>query len=106
MSARRFFISFLMIRRPPRSTLFPYTTLFRSLLPATLEPFPRPMILPTLLALAHGDDTGIQLLYFWAAVLLALTPLLIFGTIGVLAIRGMWREERAARNLEGKSEQA
>src|SRR3712207_8360243 len=23
-------ISFLMIRRPPRSTLFPYTTLFRS----------------------------------------------------------------------------
>src|ERR1051326_3964846 len=25
-----FFFSFLMIRRPPRSTLFPYTTLFRS----------------------------------------------------------------------------
>src|SRR3712207_8501499 len=25
---------FLMIRRPPRSTLFPYTTLFRSYLPA------------------------------------------------------------------------
>src|SRR3712207_7879088 len=25
-------IFFLMIRRPPRSTLFPYTTLFRSLL--------------------------------------------------------------------------
>src|SRR2546430_12054677 len=25
---------FLMIRRPPRSTLFPYTTLFRSLSPA------------------------------------------------------------------------
>src|SRR3712207_8256321 len=25
---------FLMIRRPPRSTLFPYTTLFRSALPA------------------------------------------------------------------------
>src|SRR5438874_9753560 len=28
MSVYRFF--FLMIRRPPRSTLFPYTTLFRS----------------------------------------------------------------------------
>src|SRR5437870_8019917 len=27
-----FFIFFIMIRRPPRSTLFPYTTLFRSLL--------------------------------------------------------------------------
>src|SRR5256886_13774069 len=27
---------FLMIRRPPRSTLFPYTTLFRSVPPAAL----------------------------------------------------------------------
>src|SRR5437867_4802203 len=26
-----FFFFFLMIRRPPRSTLFPYTTLFRSM---------------------------------------------------------------------------
>src|SRR3712207_7040990 len=26
-----------MIRRPPRSTLFPYTTLFRSKVPATFE---------------------------------------------------------------------
>src|SRR3712207_9446760 len=30
MSIRHFLIFFLMIRRPPRSTLFPYTTLFRS----------------------------------------------------------------------------
>src|SRR3712207_9230318 len=30
------FIFFLMIRRPPRSTLFPYTTLFRSTCPASL----------------------------------------------------------------------
>src|SRR6266566_4250685 len=29
-SIRRPFFFFLMIRRPPRSTLFPYTTLFRS----------------------------------------------------------------------------
>src|SRR5471030_3400336 len=28
------FFFFLMIRRPPRSTLFPYTTLFRSMLDA------------------------------------------------------------------------
>src|SRR2546422_10132457 len=28
---RAFVFFFLMIRRPPRSTLFPYTTLFRSL---------------------------------------------------------------------------
>src|SRR5256885_11607899 len=30
---RVLFFFFLMIRRPPRSTLFPYTTLFRSALP-------------------------------------------------------------------------
>src|SRR6266516_4957969 len=29
-SHRSIFFFFLMIRRPPRSTLFPYTTLFRS----------------------------------------------------------------------------
>src|SRR3712207_7966077 len=30
--SRLYFFVFLMIRRPPGSTLFPYTTLFRSLL--------------------------------------------------------------------------
>src|SRR5256885_4087102 len=34
------FFFFLMIRRPPRSTLFPYTTLFRS--PGELPPHVRP----------------------------------------------------------------
>src|SRR3712207_8259178 len=38
-----------MIRRPPRSTLFPYTTLFRSLrLPVGLDPPP--------LAAAEGEE--------------------------------------------------
>src|SRR2546429_3517364 len=32
---RDLFFFFLMIRRPPRSTLFPYTTLFRSPRPTT-----------------------------------------------------------------------
>src|SRR5574340_1778624 len=32
-----FFFFFLMIRRPPRSTLFPYTTLFRSYVLASPE---------------------------------------------------------------------
>src|SRR5688572_33013853 len=32
-----FLIFFLMIRRPPRSTLFPYTTLFRSITEQRLE---------------------------------------------------------------------
>src|SRR5687768_17855354 len=41
-----------MIRRPPRSTLFPYTTLFRSLA-AVLQP-----------ALAGGDHLGVRLQAF------------------------------------------
>src|SRR5580698_3007902 len=32
------FVFFLMIRRPPRSTLFPYTTLFRSCGPSRAAP--------------------------------------------------------------------
>src|ERR1039458_8523716 len=36
-------VFFLMIRRPPRSTLFPYTTLFRSV---TSGPGPYPLVLP------------------------------------------------------------
>src|SRR2546430_10418143 len=36
-----FFFFFLMIRRPPRSTLFPYTTLFRSLPPGDALQRPR-----------------------------------------------------------------
>src|SRR6266403_2017458 len=35
------FFFFLMIRRPPRSTLFPYTTLFRSDRPFTISVPPR-----------------------------------------------------------------
>src|SRR5256885_11061806 len=42
-----FFFFFLMIRRPPRSTLFPYTTLFRSVIGAAV-------------AKALGDRAGIQ----------------------------------------------
>src|SRR2546422_7917942 len=33
-----FLFFFLMIRRPPRSTLFPYTTLFRSSSPLQIHP--------------------------------------------------------------------
>ena len=52
------------------------------------------MILTALLSLLHGDDPGMELLYFWAAVLLALTPVLIFGTIGVLVVRKILKERR------------
>src|SRR3712207_9435917 len=36
MVNNHFIFFFLMIRRPPRSTLFPYTTLFRSVVAARL----------------------------------------------------------------------
>src|SRR3712207_7761139 len=44
---------FLMIRRPPRSTLFPYTTLFRSDVPihrvagVPFPPYPQIMLAPS-----------------------------------------------------------
>src|SRR5256885_6905072 len=56
------FFFFLMIRRPPRSTLFPYTTLFRSV--EVLEP----LELLLLVRLAVVVDLLLQLL----AVLLAM----------------------------------
>src|SRR5258707_11831631 len=62
-----------MIRRPPRSTLFPYTTLFRSFLPPTegiglghpieqievaLEREPAERRIPHLVALAGEQEIG------------------------------------------------
>jgi hypothetical protein len=44
-----------------------------------------------------GDDPHLDLVYFWAAVLLALTPVLIFGGLGVWILRKIWHERRAAR---------
>src|SRR5437773_8809345 len=37
MCLLHFWFFFLMLRRPPRSTLFPYTTLFRSGFPMRIE---------------------------------------------------------------------
>src|SRR5215469_17474205 len=56
------FFFFLMIRRPPRSTLFPYTTLFRS---ALLPPRPEDHPMTTLpagetLALAEDEAPRLQ----------------------------------------------
>src|SRR2546427_7798318 len=51
---------FLMIRRPPRSTLFPYTTLFRSLL-AERQPeaaFPQRVVERDAHVLERGIEVG------------------------------------------------
>src|SRR3712207_7066132 len=44
LPVRRMYFFFLMIRRPPRSTLFPYTTLFRS--ESALDRLSRPRARP------------------------------------------------------------
>jgi hypothetical protein len=54
------------------------------------------MTLAALLLSHEGDDSRLELLYFWAAVLLALTPVLIFGGIGVVVLRGIWKQRRAS----------
>src|SRR3712207_7357133 len=57
------FFFFLMIRRPPRSTLFPYTTLFRSYLGAQAVPRRenvrgRPEVGPVLAHVGGRDGQG------------------------------------------------
>ncbi len=59
------------------------------------------MTLATLLL--HGDDAKLELLYFVASVLLALTPLAIFGTIGVLVVRKIWKERRDDKAAEQRA---
>ena len=51
-------------------------------------------MISALLVLLHGDDQRLDLVYFWAAVILALTPVLIFGTIAVLVLKKIWKERR------------
>src|SRR5256885_8194705 len=54
---------FLMIRRPPRSTLFPYTTLFRSPLLGAGEHASRMRLMPDLQMLVRvfdHDDRGVH----------------------------------------------
>src|SRR2546427_9402576 len=56
VSCRILFFFFLMIRRPPRSTLFPYTTLFRSLFePSDAD---RPAVHQPQRGHRHAEQTG------------------------------------------------
>src|SRR5947199_9417548 len=56
----RVFLSFffLIVRRPPRSTLFPYTTLFRSQAGQGLRPLPRDLRAPRDRAVGHARAQG------------------------------------------------
>src|SRR3712207_7627070 len=54
-----YFFFFLMIRRPPRSTLFPYTTLFRSAPQVerkTLKSIANPTGTPRIMLVAKATD--------------------------------------------------
>ncbi len=44
------------------------------------------------LFLLHGDDIRMENIYFWSAVLIALTPVIVFGGVGVWLFRKYWRE--------------
>src|SRR2546421_8997287 len=56
------FFFFLMIRRPPRSTLFPYTTLFRSCCDAeTLVSTPSPATIGDLIFRSEEWNPSIEL---------------------------------------------
>src|SRR2546422_4082922 len=69
-----------MIRRPPRSTLFPYTTLFRSLVALIfLEPNLSMALLVALLAGVVLFTAGARIGHFLAVAVLA-TPIL-FGAV-------------------------
>src|SRR3989442_4813938 len=73
-----------MIRRPPRSTLFPYTTLFRSLAefwPRVKEPLPRAAVLTVLVGILaavnyRGVARGAQ--FSSAFAVAKLVPLAVF----------------------------
>src|SRR3712207_8919019 len=54
-----FLFFFLMIRRPPRSTLFPYTTLFRSRLAAGERQQPVPQLQPDHVHAQRIGDRGL-----------------------------------------------
>src|SRR2546430_13379641 len=79
-----------MIRRPPRSTLFPYTTLFRSLAPAVLV-----ILMLTFASAFSRINIGIRHV-------LVLYPFLALGAayVAVRAWRALaaWRARAAGRN--------
>ena len=55
------------------------------------------------LLLIHGDDVRMENVYFWSAVLIALTPIIVFGGVGVWLFRKYWRERHTqveTRNAE------
>src|SRR3712207_7669317 len=81
-----------MIRRPPRSTLFPYTTLFRSL-------FVFPVLLTVLAALLLREQVGS---HRWAAVVAGLAGVLVILRPGTAAFDPAARSEEHTSELQSR----
>src|SRR2546422_1068512 len=78
-------VFFLMIRRPPRSTLFPYTTLFRSVIFASILGV---MVLYWLLR--HGGAARVTSMMYLPPVFAVALELALFGVApGWLTVLGM-----------------
>src|SRR3712207_7369699 len=85
-----------MIRRPPRSTLFPYTTLFRSLQPGPLLFEDSPGLVWALIASLYIGNVmllilNLPLIRIWVKLLEIPRPLLysgilVFATLGVYSL--------------------
>src|SRR5256886_6808919 len=84
---------FLMIRRPPRSTLFPYTTLFRSVRwPAVVSGAHPALVQLARLNLAQPGDAALG-----AGMLAALAP------AAQLSIEDLQRSEEHTSELQSQS---
>src|SRR5437899_9525390 len=93
------FFFFLMIRRPPRSTLFPYTTLFRAIPDnasldltdeLTLEAWVNPSVLGGYRVILDKTTTGTPSSYYLA---------LVGSQLNFGFFNGGWREHTAATAL-------
>src|SRR3712207_4114779 len=87
-----------MIRRPPRSTLFPYTTLFRSIFGVKLQLLPFPGRLSSGISISAFSglvlvDSILTLNFagFWDGLKHLIMPALALGTIPMAVVTRMTR---------------
>src|SRR6266496_1843860 len=76
-----------MIRRPPRSTLFPYTTLFRSSRAPALTPFVVPLSVACIALITWGNLRGVR----ESGRLFAIPRYVYVGALGLVLILGAFR---------------
>lgn len=50
-----------------------------------------------LLLVLHGGDDRMDLIYFWASILMVALPITIFAVLTYLFTKGYWKRRKAAR---------